>query len=121
MGFLDIFADPAAWAALATLVVMEVVLGIDNLIFISILSNKLPEAQRQRARRVGIGLALFMRLGLLSTIAWLVACPMPRSSATTTSARGSVMDIRALLFRFRDRPWLGPAPGKLEPYLFPGR
>ena len=50
-------ADPAAWAALATLVAMEVVLGIDNLIFISILSNKLPENQRQKVRRIGIGLA----------------------------------------------------------------
>ncbi|MBA3676525.1 MAG: TerC family protein [Sphingosinicella sp.] len=71
-GILTLFSDPAVWAALATLLVMEVVLGIDNLIFISILSNKLPEHQRQKARRVGIGLALFMRLALLSTIAWLV-------------------------------------------------
>jgi predicted tellurium resistance membrane protein TerC len=56
-------ADPAAWAALATLVVMEVVLGIDNLIFISILTNKLPAHQQAKARRVGIGLALVPRLG----------------------------------------------------------
>ena len=69
---ISLFSDPAAWAALAALVVMEVVLGIDNLIFISILSNKLPEEQRARARRVGIGLALAMRLVLLSMIAWLV-------------------------------------------------
>src|SRR3712207_335809 len=69
---LPLLGDPAAWAALLTLVVMEVVLGIDNLIFISILSNKLPEAQRQKARRIGISLALVMRLALLSTIAWLV-------------------------------------------------
>jgi predicted tellurium resistance membrane protein TerC len=67
-----ILAQPEAWAALVTLIVMEVVLGIDNLIFISILSNKLPEAQRQRARRIGISLALVMRLALLSIIAWLV-------------------------------------------------
>jgi predicted tellurium resistance membrane protein TerC len=72
-----VFADPGAWAALATLIVMEVVLGIDNLIFISILSNKLPEGQRQKARRVGIGLALIMRLVLLSTIAWLVGLTAP--------------------------------------------
>src|SRR6188768_2007998 len=65
-------ADPAAWLALVTLIAMEVVLGIDNLIFISILSNRLPEAQRQRARRIGISLALVMRLALLSMIAWLV-------------------------------------------------
>jgi predicted tellurium resistance membrane protein TerC len=69
--------DPAAWAALATLLVMEVVLGIDNLVFISILSNKLPEAQRSKARRLGIGLALIMRLALLSTIAWLVGLTAP--------------------------------------------
>ena len=71
-GLLNLFADPAVWAALVTLIVMEVVLGIDNLIFISILSNRLPEGQRQRARRIGIGLALAMRLALLSMIAWLV-------------------------------------------------
>jgi predicted tellurium resistance membrane protein TerC len=71
-GILNLFADPAVWAALVTLIVMEVVLGIDNLIFISILSNRLPEAQRQRARRIGITLALVMRLALLSMIAWLV-------------------------------------------------
>jgi predicted tellurium resistance membrane protein TerC len=74
---LAVFADPAAWAALATLVVLEVVLGIDNLIFISILSNKLPEHQRQKARRIGIGLALGMRLVLLSGIAWLVGLTAP--------------------------------------------
>ncbi|NBB53054.1 TerC family protein [Rhizobium sp. CRIBSB] len=67
-----LLSDPAAWAALITLVIMEVVLGIDNLIFISILSNKLPEHQRQKVRRIGIGLALIMRLALLSIIAWLV-------------------------------------------------
>ena len=72
-----LFTSPAAWAALAALVVMEVVLGIDNLIFISILSNKLPENQRARARRLGIGLALVMRLGLLSMIAWLVGLTAP--------------------------------------------
>ena len=76
-GLLTLFSEPAVWAALLTLIVMEVVLGIDNLIFISILSNKLPEAQRQKARRVGIGLALFMRLALLSAIAWLVGLTAP--------------------------------------------
>ena len=65
-------ADPAAWAALITLIVMEVVLGIDNLVFISILSNKLPPEQQAKARRLGIALALIMRLALLSTIAFIV-------------------------------------------------
>ena len=69
--------DPAAWVALVTLVVMEIVLGIDNLIFISILTNKLPPEHRERARRIGIGLALVMRLGLLGTIAWIVKLTTP--------------------------------------------
>jgi len=69
---LQLTSDPAAWVALATLVVMEVVLGIDNLIFISILTNKLPEHQRAKARRLGIGAALVLRLALLGTVAWIV-------------------------------------------------
>lgn len=74
---LALLADPAAWAALATLVVLEVVLGIDNLIFISILTNRLPEEHQQRARRIGIGLALGMRLALLSMIAIIVSLTTP--------------------------------------------
>lgn len=74
---LTAFTDPTALAALVALVVMEVVLGIDNLVFISILTNKLPEHQRQKARRIGIGLALGMRLVLLSMIAWIVGLTAP--------------------------------------------
>ncbi len=74
---LALVRDPAAWAALATLVAMEVVLGIDNLIFISILTNKLHEDIREKARRIGIGLALLLRLGLLATIAVIVALTEP--------------------------------------------
>ncbi|MCH2457628.1 TerC family protein [Henriciella marina] len=70
--YLAVFATPEAWAALATLIVLEIVLGIDNLVFISILTNKLPEKQRPAARRIGIGLALILRLALLATIAWIV-------------------------------------------------
>jgi predicted tellurium resistance membrane protein TerC len=70
-------SNPTALVALATLIVMEVVLGIDNLIFISILTNKLPEHQRSRARRIGIGLALILRLGLLGTIAIIVTLTEP--------------------------------------------
>ena len=68
---LALLADPAAWIALVTLIVMEVVLGIDNLVFVSILSNRLPAERQSSARRLGIGLALVMRLALLTTIAWL--------------------------------------------------
>src|SRR5215211_4427733 len=70
-------ADPTAWVALATLVVMEVVLGIDNLIFISILTNKLPMDQQKRARRLGLGAALIMRLVLLATISVIVQLTAP--------------------------------------------
>ncbi|MGU9980108.1 TerC family protein [Phreatobacter sp. HK31-P] len=70
-------ADPTAWAALATLIAMEVILGIDNLIFISILTNKLPEGQREKARRIGISLALIMRLALLGTVAIIVTLTQP--------------------------------------------
>ncbi|MER8454725.1 TerC family protein [Mesorhizobium sp. M0027] len=70
-------SDPTAWVALLTLIVLEVVLGIDNLIFISILTNKLPVAQRARARRLGISAALMMRLILLATISIIVQLTMP--------------------------------------------
>jgi predicted tellurium resistance membrane protein TerC len=69
--------DPTAWIALLTLVVLEIVLGIDNLIFISILTNKLPETQRARARRLGISAALIMRLVLLATISIIVQLTAP--------------------------------------------
>jgi predicted tellurium resistance membrane protein TerC len=69
--------DPTAWVALATLVILEVVLGIDNLIFIAILTNKLPVEQQSRARRLGIGAALIMRLVLLATISIIVRLTDP--------------------------------------------
>ncbi|MEO0999584.1 MAG: TerC family protein [Pseudomonadota bacterium] len=72
-----VFATPEAWVALFTLIVMEVVLGIDNLLFISIITNRLPEAQRPLARRVGIGLALIFRLVLLAGVAWVVQLTEP--------------------------------------------
>ena len=76
-GHFDWTSDPTAWVALATLVILEIVLGIDNLIFISILTNKLPEHQRHNARRLGIGAALVMRLVLLATISFIVQLTTP--------------------------------------------
>lgn len=70
---IDLLSNPAAWAALGTLIVMEVVLGIDNLVFISVLTNKLPPEQRSRARKIGIGGALILRLALLSLITVIIA------------------------------------------------
>jgi predicted tellurium resistance membrane protein TerC len=74
---LSLAADPAAWVALVTLIAMEVVLGIDNLIFIAILTNRLPEHERVTARRIGIGLALILRLALLGLITVIVQLTMP--------------------------------------------
>ena len=74
---LNLAIDPSAWIALATLIAMEVVLGIDNLIFISVLTNKLPAAKRHNARRIGIGAALILRLLLLGTVAWIIKLTYP--------------------------------------------
>lgn len=77
MEILSLLADPQAWAAFVTLVLLEIVLGIDNLVFIAILSNKLPEHQQARARRIGLALALVLRLVLLSLIGWIVTLQAP--------------------------------------------
>jgi predicted tellurium resistance membrane protein TerC len=77
MSIAELLSDPAAWAALVTLIVMEVVLGIDNLVFVAIVSNKVAEARRSQVRRTGIGLALILRLALLSMIAWIVGLTQP--------------------------------------------
>ncbi len=65
--------SPEAWVALLTLTVLEIVLGIDNIIFISILSGRLPESQRARARTLGLALAMLMRLALLASVSWLAS------------------------------------------------
>ncbi|HZS69322.1 MAG TPA: TerC family protein [Burkholderiales bacterium] len=72
-----LLTDPQAWLAFLTLVALEVVLGIDNIVFISILADKLPEAQRERIRRIGLLLAMLMRLALLAILAWLVGLTEP--------------------------------------------
>ena len=74
---MEIFLELNAWIALITLVFLEVVLGIDNVIFISIISEKLPEEERPKARNIGLVLALIMRLGLLACISWIVAMKDP--------------------------------------------
>jgi predicted tellurium resistance membrane protein TerC len=70
-------SDPAIWTALLTLTALEIVLGVDNVIFISILSNKLPPDQRDKARYVGLAAAMVMRIGLLFSIKWLVGLTDP--------------------------------------------
>ena len=80
--------DPTIWVGLLTLVVLEIVLGIDNLIFIAILADKLPPAERDRARIIGLSLALVMRLGLLAGISWLVTLTTPLISLGPISFSG---------------------------------
>jgi predicted tellurium resistance membrane protein TerC len=70
-------ADPQAWIALATLTVLEIVLGIDNIIFISILAGKLPQHQQARGRRVGLGLAMLTRIALLFSLTWIMRLVAP--------------------------------------------
>ena len=81
-------SDPAIWVGLLTLIVLEIVLGIDNLVFIAILADKLPPEQREKARVIGLSLALVMRLGLLSVMSWLVTLTTPLFSLGPLSFSG---------------------------------
>ena len=73
----DWVGDPEIWASLVTLMALEIVLGIDNLVFISILAGRLPIEQQSKARKVGLALALLTRLALLATLAWIVTLTQP--------------------------------------------
>jgi len=85
---MEVLLDPNIWVGLLTLVVLEIVLGIDNLIFIAILADKLPPHQREKARIVGLSLAMVMRLGLLSVISWMVTLTQPLFSIAALSFSG---------------------------------
>ena len=74
---MEFLLDPGIWVSLLTLIILEIVLGIDNLVFIAILAEKLPPEQRNKARVIGLSLALLMRLGLLFIITWLVTLTRP--------------------------------------------
>ncbi|AWJ84153.1 hypothetical protein TSH58p_11835 [Azospirillum sp. TSH58] len=74
---LELFSDPQVWASLLTLTALEIVLGIDNIIFISIMAAKLPVHQQQKARQLGLALALIMRLLLLASISWVATLTEP--------------------------------------------
>jgi len=74
---MDLLTSPEAWIALVTLTVLEIVLGIDNIVFISVLAGRLDKEQRPRARVIGLALAMLMRIGLLFTIAWMSRLTAP--------------------------------------------
>jgi predicted tellurium resistance membrane protein TerC len=73
----ELLSDPQTWIALATLTALELVLGIDNIIFISILVDKLPKARQEVARRLGLFMAMFMRIGLLLVLSWIIGLVAP--------------------------------------------
>ena len=102
MPITELLASPAAWAALLTLIVMEVVLGIDNLVFISILSNKLPESERSRTRRIGITLALAMRIALLFSIFIIVGLVKPVVDLGLSATDAGGHTIYETAFSWRD-------------------
>ena len=92
---LEILSDPNTWASLATLTIMEIVLGIDNIIFITILAGKLPPETRDKARLVGLGLACIMRLGLLLAISWLVGLTAPLLEISSFALSGRDLILMA--------------------------
>ena len=100
---MEFLLDPSIWAGLLTLIVLEIVLGIDNLVFIAILADKLPPKQRDKARLIGLSLALLMRLGLLSLISWMVTLTRPLFSIGPFSFAGRDLILLAgglfLLFK----------------------
>jgi predicted tellurium resistance membrane protein TerC len=85
---LELLSNPQTWIAFATLTALELVLGIDNIIFISILVDKLPKAQQEVARRIGLFLAMFMRIGLLLILAWIVGLVAPLFSVAGQAFSG---------------------------------
>lgn len=84
----EIFAQPEAWVSLLTLSILEIVLGIDNIVFISIIAARLPEHQQDKARKLGLALALILRIALLSVIAWVAKLTEPLFSIASVGISG---------------------------------
>ena len=121
---MELLLDPQAWIAFATLTALELVLGIDNIVFISILVDRLPPERREIARRIGLGLAMFMRIALLLLIFWIVGLTAPLFSVLGNEISGrdlillagglfllwkATSEIHELLEDHGDRPRLAPA------------
>ncbi|ATZ11769.1 TerC family protein [Erwinia amylovora] len=100
---MEFFLDPSIWAGLLTLIVLEIVLGIDNLVFIAILADKLPPKLRDKARLIGLSLAMVMRLGLLSLISWMVTLTRPLFSVGdfSFSGRDLILLVGGLFLLFK--------------------
>jgi len=87
---IELLSSPEAWAALLTLTALEIVLGIDNVIFLSVIVSRIPQAQARRARRIGLALALVFRILLLSILVWLIGLTAP------------VLEVKGFAFSWRD-------------------
>ncbi len=100
---MDILLDPSSWVALLTLTFLEIVLGIDNIIFISIVSNKLPDSQQQKARTWGLSLALLMRVGMLLAITWIIKFKEPVLTVFETgfSIRDIILALGGLFLLYK--------------------
>jgi predicted tellurium resistance membrane protein TerC len=100
---MDWITNPEAWVALATLTVLEIVLGIDNVVFISILASKLPQDQQNKARKVGLGLAMLMRIALLLSLTWIIKLTAPLFTVLgeEISGRDLVLIIGGLFLLFK--------------------
>ena len=85
---MELLTDPQAWIAFGTLTLLEIILGVDNVVFISILAGRLPEAQRAKARRVGLGLAMVIRILLLLSISWVIGLTAPLFTAVGQEISG---------------------------------
>ncbi len=98
MEFLDIFFNPAAWLALLTLTFLEIVLGVDNIVFLSIVTSRLPEHEQPKARRVGLLLAMLFRIGLLFSISLLMQLTKPIFSIDTSWIDGHISGQSIIIF-----------------------
>ena len=100
---IELMTDPQAWIAFLTLTALELVLGIDNIIFISILVDKLPAHQRELARRIGLFMAMFMRVGLLFVLSWIIGLTAPMFSilGNDISGRDLILILGGLFLLYK--------------------
>ena len=106
--------DPTAWLGLLTLVVLEIILGIDNLLFIAILAEKLPPEQRDRARYYGLALALLMRFGLLASLSHMVSFTQPLFTIWSLPLSGRDFEMRVSSTWTSETTSVGKRTSKME-------
>src|SRR5260221_2142615 len=102
---MELLGDPRTWVSFLTLVLLEIVLGIDNIIFLSVLVDRLPKVQRGSARVLGLGFAMLTRIGLLFSVTWLATLrdPLFRALGTDVSGRDLILFAGGLFLIVKDR------------------